>query len=195
MDVQELRTKSGEFKQLEGRASFYDLAVQIADDRPLHAAVIILATWNVGRFRFFASDSQNLIALDSALKQTAGAFSELGSERFEIADFERLRSPITAIYDSFSGVKGVEYTGASKVMHLLKRDLFVMCDRYIRREFGLDSDSSSYMEFLEETQKKFAGIRWDDPGKTLPKATDEYNYVTISLPALEREGRKRIKRD
>ena len=49
--LSELKEKCRKFEERERRAIFYKLASEIKDDHPLQAAVIILATWNAGRFR------------------------------------------------------------------------------------------------------------------------------------------------
>ena len=40
-------------------------------------------------------------------------------------------------------------------------------------------------------QKKFGAIKWNETGKTLAKAIDEYNYITITFPRLEKQRKKR----
>jgi len=42
--ARKLRKASREFERREGRASFYDLAVEIVDEHPLQAAEVLLAT-------------------------------------------------------------------------------------------------------------------------------------------------------
>ena len=49
INVDELNQKCEDFRTQEGRASFYDMAIDIVDKYPLQACVIILATWNVSR--------------------------------------------------------------------------------------------------------------------------------------------------
>jgi len=191
MDILDLEQKCEDYKKLEGRASFYDLAAEIVKEKPLHASVILLATWNVGRFRFFASNSENLIALGNAIKETKGLFSQLENKKFLLTDFNQIRNAVTSIYDKFSNVKGVEYTGTSKIMHLFNRDLFVMWDSHIRKEYGIMTSADDYLEFLKKMQIKFSGIEWISNEKTFSKAIDEYNYVTISYTALKRQGKKR----
>ena len=41
-------------------------------------------------------------------------------------------SHITSIFNALSAIKGVEFTGAPKLMHLKNPGLFVMWDDYIR---------------------------------------------------------------
>jgi hypothetical protein len=45
INVKILKQKCEEFKKIEDRASFYDIAGEISKDHPIQAAIIILATW------------------------------------------------------------------------------------------------------------------------------------------------------
>jgi hypothetical protein len=69
MNIETLKKACEEYKNEEGRASFYDVALEIADSHPLQASIIILAVWNMNRFRFMASDSENLVALQEAIEE------------------------------------------------------------------------------------------------------------------------------
>ena len=76
-------------------------------------------------------------------------------------------------------------------MHLLNRDLFLMWDRDMRDEYGYPiADEDDYLNFLKEMQEKIKDIEWDIPHKTLPKAIDEYNFVTITYPRMQERKRR-----
>jgi len=185
VDIDTLKDKCIDFEKQEGRASFYDIASSIVEKYPLQACVIILATWNVSRFRFIVSDSKNLEDLMKAMEECKPLFDRLKNERFETTDFSKTGETIKAIYSILSKVKGVEYTGGSKVMHLLNNRLFVMWDKYIRDEYEIcGTDAEGYLCFLIKMQDKFKGIDWRENNKTIAKAIDEYNYVMYSLPAV-----------
>jgi hypothetical protein len=77
-----LKKCSEEFRNEEGRAYFYDIAVEIADKYPLQAAIIVLATWNTGRFRFMMSDPKNLMDLKEALDKCRLLFEQLKKRDF-----------------------------------------------------------------------------------------------------------------
>jgi len=57
LDVETLKKACEEYKNEEGRASYYDVALEIVDEHPLHASIIILAVWNINRFRFTVRDT------------------------------------------------------------------------------------------------------------------------------------------
>ena len=193
MNVETLKKACQEYKRIEGRASFYDVAVEIADEFPLQASIIILAVWNTGRFRFMASDSQNLIDLQKAIEESKPLFESVKGKDFRTVKFDEIEHTVKRIYSMLSKVLGVEYTGASKVMHLLNRNLFVMWDRDTREEYGYYiADENDYFDFQKKMQEKFGGIEWSMPNKTLAKAIDEYNQVNIAIP--KKQQRKKQKR-
>jgi hypothetical protein len=193
MDAETLRKACEEFKNEEGRASYYDVALEIVEDHPLHASLIILAVWNMNRFRFMANDTQNLVYLKSVMEECKPLFEQLKEKNFKTVNFDEIRDTVELIYSKFSQINGVEYTGTSKVMHLLNRKLFVMWDRDIREEYGFnEADGNDYFNFLKLMQEKFKDIEWDMASKTFPKAIDEFNHVTITLPKMrERYGKKK----
>ena len=193
VNIKSLLEKCEIYLKNEGRASFYDLSMEIVDNHPLHASIIILATWNTARFRFMTSDSRNLQNLTIAIQKVQPLFKELNG-MISDADFDKMGETIKTFYLILSRVKGVEYTGASKVMHILKPELLVMWDTYIRDEYGYSTSAEDYLKFQKEMQSKFSGVIWENPRKTLAKAIDEYNYAEISLPKIQEKRALRKKR-
>jgi len=192
LNVETLKKACQEYKRIEGRASFYDVAIEIVDEFPLQASIIILAVWNTGRFRFMASDSQNLIDLKNAIVGSAPLFESVKEKDFRTVKFDEIKDTVKRIYSMLSKVLGVEYTGASKVMHLLNRNLFVMWDKDTREEYGYYiADENDYFDFQKKMQEKFGGIEWRMASKTLTKAIDEYNQVNIAIPKKEQRKKQR----
>ena len=84
------------------------------------------------------------------------------------------------------------YTGASKIMHLRNPKVFLMWDTKIRGKRGYNikgEDGDAYVDFLKKIQNSFSKIFHDidkmllegkNKNKTITKAIDEYNYVTIT---------------
>jgi hypothetical protein len=180
MDEETLKKACKRFKkENEPKASYYDIALEIVDAYPIQASIIILATWNSGRFRYMQSDTQNLLELQKAIKECEPLFGKVKEENFKTVKFDEIGDTVKRIYSTFSKVKGVEYTGASKVMHLLNRELFVMWDDPIRNNLGYGNTDEDYLNFLKDMQDKFKNTKWTMPKKTLAKAIDEYNEVTI----------------
>jgi len=192
MDLKTLKEKCKEFEEREGRASFYDIALKIVEEYLLQASIIILATWNISRFRFIVSNSKNLIDLENSIEKCKPLFNKIKNANIQKTNLDEIKDTIIQIYNTLSKVKGVEYTGASKVMHLLNRNLVVVWDSYIRKEFNYkDANAETYFDFLKKMQEKFKNIEWEEQNKTLAKAIDEYNYVVISLPELEKQRNKK----
>jgi len=192
ISLEDLKEKCKKFRKMEGRASFYDIAGEIVGDYPLQACIIILATWNIGRFRFFMSNPKNLSDLIDTLEKNKPLFEKIRGRKFQTVNFDEISDVVKQIYSAFSSIKGVEYTGTSKVMHLLSKDLFVMWDIEIRKgykekyEIPKGNSSKDFLDFQKLMQKLFGDIKWDDPNRTLPKAIDEYNYVIFTLPKIKK---------
>ena len=100
--------------------------MEIRDSYPLQAAVIILATWNAGRFRFMINDPHSLVDLKNALKNCEHIFEELKDEEFRTANFDDLKESVETAYSILSRVEAVKYTGAFKIFHLFCPKLIVM---------------------------------------------------------------------
>jgi len=186
MDLEELIEKCKIYNSYEGRASFYGQAIEIVEQYPVQAAIIILATWNVARFRYVVSEPKNLHDLIDAVHACLPILEKLKGKSFAETNFDEIENEVKQLYSTLSKVKGAEYTGGSKVLHILNRNLFVIWDSYIRKKYGYNVTANDYFRFLKYMQSRFAGIEWTDSNKTLAKAIDEYNYVTISVPEVEK---------
>ena len=68
MNCEALKNACKDYEREEGRASFYDVALEIVDDHPLQASIILLAVWNMNRFRFVVSDGEFVINFKKAMK-------------------------------------------------------------------------------------------------------------------------------
>jgi len=188
MELEDLLRACEIFRQDEGRASFFEKAVEIVDAYPVQAIILLMATWNRARFNYFSRSSDNVLRLERALEVTKPLFEEYKNRGLNIqnANFDEIEEGVKFIYKKFSEIPGIEYTGAAKVMCLLNQDLFVMWDRNIRDAYGVGDGPEDYVYFLKLMQEKVRGIRWSaaKTGRTLAKAIDEYNYVKFTLKAI-----------
>ena len=201
------------FEEEESRGSFYDVAVNLFNKGfKTEAYIVILATWNFANFRYAVKDF-DLIAFESTLKSLEKNFMALDNIEFRTADFGAHFNDIGEIYNTLSEIKGIYYTGASKLMHLRNRKLFVMWDGYIRgsdlkrksyyenldivkrgdwkiKRYG--DKAKDYVEFLKDMHKRFRHITFNEKSRTFAKAIDEFNYVNITCPIqrMEKEERK-----
>lgn len=126
-------------------------------------------------------------------------FERLDGQDIGTANLQDLREDITAIYSILSAFKGVKHTGATKLMHLRNRRLFVIWDRSIRGKLPKKRyeqlpivargdwtvkrhkpTGDGYVALLQDMQDKFAGVNVGHAGKTLAKAIDEFNYINIT---------------
>jgi len=194
------------FQVEESRGSFYDIAVNLLNRNfKTEAYLLLLATWNFASFRY-AVTNFDLVAFGATVKSLEVNFQRLDGKDILTANFDSLREDISAIYSALSQIKGIKYTGASKIMHLRNRELFVMWDGYIRgqksrkdyqkldivkrgdwniKRYG--DSAEDYLQYLKDMQSKFAGISFTEQGKTFAKAIDEFNYVSITLPMQRME--------
>ena len=53
---------------------------KLFENNPLHASLIILAVWNVSRWRFMVGDNQNLIELRNAIEDCKPLFAQLSGK-------------------------------------------------------------------------------------------------------------------
>jgi len=192
--------------ELERRGSFYDMAVNLIDNNfEIEAYLLILATWNFAVFRYAVKDF-NIDSFKKTMEELAPYFDRLKGKDFKTIEFDKYKKDITRIYETLAKIKGVQYTGASKIMHLKNRSVFIMWDNYIRghklekhyneleivkeknwkkQEYG--NDAGSYLRFLKDMQALFKGIEFQSDKKTFAKAIDEFNYISITLPIQDME--------
>jgi len=182
MDEEALRNAGEEYERLYGGAAFYDIALEIADTYPLQASIIILATWNTGRFRYLmANNAQNLASLRTVIKECKSLFEKVKNKEFQTTNFDEIGDCVKRIYLKLSKVNGVEYTGASKIMHLLNPQLFLIWDTAMRKHYGYyHANGNEYLKYHKRVQKDVQSVKWHSHAKTLLKAIDEYHYITIT---------------
>lgn len=200
------------FDEIEKRGSFYDMAVNLIDNNfEIEAYFLILATWNFALFRYAVKDF-DIGGFKKIIKEINPYFDKLQTGEFRTLNFDQYEEDIKKIYNTLSPIKGVKYTGASKIMHLKNRNVFVMWDGYIQgnkpqkyyneleivkkgvweiKNYGNSADD--YFLFLKEMQKLFKNINFQNERKTFAKAIDEFNYVNITLPIQEMGKKRRVK--
>ncbi len=193
--LEELVGKCKKFEELERRGTFYDMALNMTNKGfEIEAFFLILATWNFATFRY-AMKEFDIDGFKKVIKdQCNPIFDKLEDKNLESVDFTEIREDVEELYNILSAIKGVKYTGASKIMHLKNPKLFIMWDGYIKERYGLRKGTADdYVNFLKKMQEMFKDIRWEREDKTLAKAIDEYNYVAITLPGLENPKKNKQK--
>lgn len=204
------------FEVLEKRGSFYDMAIKLMNNGfEIEAHCLILATWNFAAFRYAVKDF-DIIVFKEKIAELNPYFDKMNSEDFKRINFEKYKEDIKKIFETLSHIKGIKYTGASKLMHLKNRRVFVMWDDYISgskpkkyyneleivkrgcwktKRYGKDAES--YIQFLKDARELFQSVNFRDNKKTFTKAIDEYNYVNITLPIqkMEKETKQKMNKD
>jgi len=68
-----------------------------------------------------------------------------------------------------------------------------MWDGYIKKHYGFrEGAANDYVNLLKKMQEMFKDVKWEQGDKTLAKAIDEYNYVVITLPELEKQKNNKL---
>jgi len=208
--VQELR----KMEKQEG-GSLYDRSVKLVDkDCKTEAYILILATWNVGHARF-AGSRLNIDEFEKTITGLQCHIDKLKKATIESIDFGTYEPEIKKIYTALASIEGIKYTGASKVMHLINPNLFVMWDTCIRghrrkrnyqklrivkdkywpRKWYRENDQY-YLQFLKDMQGLFGHLcpRYSKSRysyRTFAKAIDEYNYWNITRPIQKMERKEK----
>ncbi|KKU72060.1 MAG: hypothetical protein UX98_C0020G0003 [Parcubacteria group bacterium GW2011_GWA2_47_26] len=192
MNQIEFEKTIAEFQKIEdARDQLWDRGkVLIEKGFEIEAYILILATWNFARFRYFMKNF-DLREFQEVINRVNPIFKKLENTQFENTDFANniVATDIKYIYGQLKKI--AEQTGASKIMALKNSKLFVMWDTEIRKIYKIDNkgEADDYIQFLIKMQEYFKDIKWI--GKTPPfaKAIDEYNYVI----ADRNRGVKKIK--
>ncbi|MBM4141901.1 MAG: hypothetical protein FJ242_10580, partial [Nitrospira sp.] len=180
-----------EFDAIEKRGSFYNMAISLINNNfEMEAYFLILATWNFARFRYAVNDF-DINGFKEKIKELNPYFDQLKDEDFRTINFNKYEEDIKKIFVTLSSIKGVEYTGASKIMHLKNRCVFIMWDGYIKGEKPKKyynkleivkngdwkikrywNNPEDYFQFLKDMQGRFKDINFQSNEKTFAKAID-----------------------
>jgi len=185
------KVKLKKFSKKELRRDFYPMFLDLIEKGfKIESLLLMLATWNFANFRY-AIKGFNLYKFKKTIEDLTPLFNKFQKEDFKTIDFGKYSKDIKKIYKKLSNLKGVQKTGASKIMHLLAPKVFVMWDSYIRNHYDFKKgDANEYLKFLELMRKKFSCVK-NSEGRTIPKLIDEHNYKTITEPALLKNKLKR----
>ena len=181
-----LKNKLSFFSDSELRRDYYPLFRNLMDKNcEIEAFLFILSTWNFARFRY-AMKTFDLEAFKRKVAELTPLFKRMQQENLAVMDIDKYVVEIKKIFKTLAVIKGIEITGAPKLMHLKLPKVFVMWDRYIRGAYGYKKgDADEYIHFLKEMQDKFSD--WKAPSsRTLAKAIDEHNYKKYTMPALRK---------
>lgn len=203
----EFNNKCKEFNKGEKRGSYYDLANEIFKDHPIQACMLIIAVWNGGYFSKISNKGLVLKKFKFAFKKCGPLFKKLKGKKLSDVNLENktTQENIKKIYSILSKIKGIKHTGASKVMHLVNKELFIMWDSYINGNHPKEHyeklnlnykkykrNTEGYLEFLKDMKKNFENLKNPSKIRTFAKCIDEYNYMIYTKPIkrIEKKNKK-----
>ncbi len=210
--LDDLERASANFRQLEKRGSFYDMALRLVQaGYEIEGCVLLLATWNFASFRYAATNF-DIWGLKTVLSGLQSDFAAL-TDDIQSLDLTKHSCRIERMFNSLASMKEVLYTGATKLMHLKCPKTFVIWDDYIRggkpkklydslscvsskkwHFHEYEKNGKGYVEFLSDIQSRFHDLQYPKGSKTLAKAIDEFNYVNVTLPIQEIKSKQRAEK-
>ena len=207
MDYREAKIKHEEFEG-KGWNALYKRAlkvVQIGDEASKAIGILsLLLTWNrawyarAGKAAWWNVD-RHIEEIEEAVKAINKVASNLPLKNLleTSLDNPEVQSFVRIAFSRFNSLCGA--TGASKALHLLFPNFFVMWDVKIAKAFSLSRDERSYLTFLHkakealkemlESYAKEKRIPLEEAYKeleqcfevSLPKVIDEFNWLTIAV--------------
>ncbi|MDP3696417.1 MAG: hypothetical protein Q8R55_00085, partial [Candidatus Taylorbacteria bacterium] len=176
------------FSKKELRWDFYPRMMNLMKHGfDIEAYIMMLSIWNFARFRY-AVRSFNLDKFCNTIQKLEPVFKKFLDQTFKSIDLDKYGSDLKKIFSSLASIKGIEKTGAPKIMHLRIPGVFVMWDTWIRNFYGFkNGDAEDYLNFLKLMQEKFGNMKKTVSDRTLAKLIDEHNYITITLPGLKKK--------
>ena len=151
----------------------------------LEGIFLLLSTWNFAYFRYHLIDFK----IEAFKKLLDDCDFEFFKEdmRFETVDLSNneITDKIKLIYSSLSQFEGIKYVGATKIMHLLRPNFFVMWDTKIIKNYQketlrgyINTSPSGYVNFMKEMQKRYRNKEFLNlaEGVSIPRAIDLYNW-------------------
>ncbi len=155
----------------------------IKEGKILQGLILMLSTWNFAYFRFHMKDF-DLNSFEKAIKERSmGYFKDKRFEEIDLGDKE-VKERIIKIYSILSSFNGVRFVGATKVMHFLHPNVFVMWDRKIIRQYKAKTSPEGYIEFMKKMQEMYKKGDFEnlDKSVSIPRAIDIYNMSKYSMP-------------
>ncbi|MEM0211814.1 MAG: hypothetical protein QXK88_07255 [Desulfurococcaceae archaeon] len=186
-------------KYVLDRRQVWENLSQIDEDQTKDTIIGFLKAWNIRNVNRIAPNS-----LGGALKELNKYFDALRDKSLLSLNFDekvnvdgqemKISDVIKEIYKRLSEVKGVGSTSASKIMHGVIPELFMMWDENIRSGYGYAGNEIGYLRFMREMQRILRRVietyggspeelcheAYSDAKKTLTKLLDEFNYMKFT---------------
>jgi len=163
------------------------------------AIILFLSTWDFAYFRYILTrfDIENFKKTIEKLEKEQLAF--FNGKRFENIDLEdnAVIDNIKEIYESLC--QFVKHVGATKVMYLLKPEVFIMWDTKIINHYRtyktagkIEKSPEGYVNFMKLMQELYRNGEFRlsiKENETVTRAIDKYNWETYTLPNKNRDGK------
>jgi len=174
---------------------------QISKDDVERIIIGFLKAWNIRNINRISRSSNSL---EKALKTLNKHFNVLRgknlldinfNEKVNIDEHEmKISDVIKEIYKRISEVESVGPTSASKIMHGVIPELFMMWDEKIRNGYGYAGNEVGYLRFMCEMQRILKNVMetyggepddlcheaYPEMKKPLTKLLDEFNYMKFT---------------
>jgi len=178
---QKITNTDKDLKMEEVRDRVYKWTLELIDEgKVVQGLILMLSTWNFASFRY----SMKEFPLKKFELYLQGIdVCQFKKVRFEDADLEKYKTDITELYKGLSAFPGIEYVGASKTMHFLAPNFFVMWDTKIRKKYKFGTSPESYFNFMKLMQKEYktGKLRGLNKGVSIARAIDLYNLRKYSI--------------
>ena len=219
--LQDLERECRIYEAEEPRDSMYRVASFLVQEwwgdpsNLADALAVLLLTWNANFYRF--GGGLRADALEACLREnwkTIEAFRQRELSTFDKSDHKQISMLFTSLSTALRLAANERESAVScaKALHLLAPNFFPIWDQYIAPAYQCpylyEVPFVAYIVFCQRI-KNLANVLIDDLSavsssdpikilivkKTLLKRIDEYNFVTITMPALkvQREERRRKK--
>ena len=158
------------FHEFEPRDLAYIVSRYIVEQRPyddyfvLAGAKMIILSWNAAMFLKLSREDKRRFDEDilEAYRECKTIFKFLENKRLEELDLSdmEVRELIVRAFNAFASRKRIGSTGASKILHIILPNIFVMWDSRIREAYHKlhskdhrEGSAKCYFEFLKQTQQ------------------------------------------
>lgn len=167
----------------EVRDKVYDWTLELVKEgKILQGLILMLSTWNFATFRYHMKKFR-LNKFEKTLKECN--FDYFKDKKFEDMNFdnEEVKKNILEIYEALSSFNGVKYVGATKVMHFLCPEVFVMWDSYVIKYYKCGVSGEDYIAYLKKMQEMYKKGEFKklEKGVTIARAIDIYNIQNFSI--------------
>ncbi len=160
------------------RFRVWDLSLNLIKRHPIEGYLLLLFTWNFAYTRYYIK-TFDLEKFNNTINKIKPLLRTIKNIDFKNLDLKNkiVKNNIIKIFNLLR--EDIKQTGATKVMALMKPDLFVMWDTAIRKMYHINNKATGedYIKFLQRQKDTFNNIKWNKKNRTFAKAIDEFNFI------------------